>query len=131
MKKRVDFLSQAFAMIFFTLMIIIDFFPQIGINMSVGVVGFGTFFLIIVIIRKKGEPVFSSNKQELIFIILFGIYFFSLLIILSLVGGVSQAGIGLTNPVLWGLYLIGVLASYTRYKKELKQLSNNGSGTYK
>ncbi|ADC52282.1 hypothetical protein BpOF4_21434 (plasmid) [Alkalihalophilus pseudofirmus OF4] len=130
MKKRVNFLSEAFAVVFFTLMVVIDFFPDIGINMSIGAIGVVTFILLAVITRHKGEPVFSSKKQELIFIVLSGIYFFSLLIILSLLGGVSQVGIGITNPILWGLYLIGVLTSYTKYKKELKQSNNNESGTF-
>ncbi|GAE37686.1 hypothetical protein [Halalkalibacter akibai] len=93
-------------------------------------IGVVIFIVLAVITRQKGEPVFKSNKQELIFIVFSGIYFFSLLIILSLLGGVSQVGIGLTNPVLWGLYLLGVIGAYNKYKKELKQASNDGRGTF-
>ncbi|MFN7252383.1 MAG: hypothetical protein ACK4M9_16620 [Anaerobacillus sp.] len=130
MKKRVNFISQALAVVFFTLVVIIDFFPDIGINMSIGVIGFVTFIMFAVLTRQKQEQVFSSSKQVLIFTVFSGTYFFSLLIILSLLGGASQVGVGLTNPILWGLYLIGALVSYTKYKKELKHTTNNGSGTF-
>lgn len=125
MKKRVNSISQILVVMFFTLMVVIDFFPNIGINKSIGTIGIVTFIVLAVITRKKGEPVFNSSKQEFVFILFSGIYIISILIILTLLGGVSQAGIGLTNPILWGLYLIGILVSYTKYKKELN--SRNGS----
>ncbi|WP_096199963.1 hypothetical protein [Bacillus sp. FJAT-45350] len=130
MRKRVHFLSHVLAVGFFTLMVVIDFFPDIGINMSIGVGGVVTFIGLAVLTRQKGEPVFHSSRQELIYTVLSGIYFFSLLLLLSLLGGVSQNGIGLTNPVLWGLYLLGLLVSYNKYKKELQQGSNGERETF-
>ncbi|MEG0385602.1 MAG: hypothetical protein RR642_12695 [Solibacillus sp.] len=129
MKTRVNYISQTLVVGFFTLMVVIDFFPDKGINMSIVIMGGVTFIVLAFITRQIGKPVFKSSKQELIFTFFSGIYIFSLLIILSLLGGVSQAGIGLTNPIPWVIYLIGVLVSYTKYKKELKQTSNNGRGT--
>lgn len=129
MKKRVNSISQILVLVFFTLMVVIDFFPNIGINMLIGTIGVVTFIVLAVITRQKGEPVFNSSKQELIFTLFSGIYIFSLLIILTLLGGVSQVGVGLTNPILWGLlYLLGVFVTYSKYKKEQK--SKNGSGTF-
>ena len=120
MQRRVNSISEILVVVLFTLMVVIDFFPNIGINMSVGAIGVVTFIALAVITRQKGEPVFNSSKQELIFALFSGIYIFSLLIILTLLGGVSQVGIGLTNPILWGLPLLGVLVSYSKYKKQLK-----------
>jgi hypothetical protein len=125
MKKRVNSISQILVVVFFTLMIVIDFFPNIGINKAIGIIGVVTFLALGVITRQKGERVFNSSKQEFIFTLFLGIYILSILVILTLLGGVSQVGIGLTNPLLWGLYLIGVLVSFNNYKKELK--SRNGS----
>ena len=125
MKKRISSISQILVVVFFTLMVVIDFFPNIGINKSIGTIGVVTFIALAVFTRQKGEPVFNSGKQEFIFTLFSGVYIFSILIILTLLGGVSQVGIGLTNPILWGLYLIGILVSYTKYKKELK--CRNGS----
>ena len=125
MKKRVNSISQILVGVFFTLMIVIDFFPNIGINKAIGIIGVVTFLALGVITRQKGERVFNSSKQEFIFTLFQGIYILSILVILTLLGGVSQVGIGLTNPLLWGLYLIGVLVSFKNYKKELK--SRNGS----
>lgn len=126
MKKRVNFISEVLVVFFFTLLVVIDFFPDIGLNMSFGAIGVVTFIVLGVITHQKGEPVFKSSKQELIFTVFSGIYLFSLLIILSLLGGVSQVGIKLTNPIIWGLYLLGVIGTYIKYKKELKQTSNDG-----
>ena len=130
MKNRVNYISQTLVAGFFTLIVVIDFFPDIGINISIGIMGVVTFIVLAFITRQNGEPVFKSSKQKLIFTFFSGIYIFSLLIILSLLGGVSQVGIEWTNPILWGLFLIEVLVSYTKYKKELKRTSNNGSGTF-
>jgi hypothetical protein len=130
MNKRVNFISEVLAVCFFTLMVVIDFFPDIGINMSIGTIGIITFIVIVVITRQKGEPVFKSSKQELIFTVLSGIYLFSLLIILNLLGGVSQVGIELTNPILWGLYLIGVIGAYIKYKKGIRHTNNDGRETF-
>lgn len=130
MKKRVNQVSQTLLTGFFTLIVVIDFFPEIGINISIVIMGVVTCIALAFITRQKGEPIFKSSKQKLIFSLFSGIYIFSLLIILSLLGGVSQVGIEWTNPILWGLYLIEVLVSYTKYKRELKQICENGSGTF-
>lgn len=130
MKNRVNYISQTLLTGFFTLIVVIDFFPEIGINFLIVIMGVVTCIALAFFTRQKGEPIFKSSKQKLIFSFFSGIYIFSLLIILSLLGGVSQVGIEWTNPILWGLYLIEVLVSYTKYKKELKQNSENGSGTF-
>ncbi|MFJ7730782.1 hypothetical protein ACIQXF_02690 [Lysinibacillus sp. NPDC097231] len=130
MKNRIHYISQTLVVGFLTLMVVIDIFPEIGINMSIGIMGVVTFIVLAVITRQKGEPVFNSSKQKLIFTLFFGIYIFSVLIILTLLGGASRAGIGLSNPILWGLFLIEVLVSYTKYRRELKQTSDNDNGTF-
>lgn len=124
MINRVNTISQALVVGFFTLIVVIDYFSDIGINISIGISGIFTFIVLAFITRQKGEPVFKSSKQKLIFTFLSGIYIFSLLIFLSLLGGVSQVGIEWNNPILWGLFLIEVLVLYTKYKKELKRTSN-------
>lgn len=128
MKIRIKSISENLVVVFFTLMVVIDFFPNIGINRSIGIGGVVTFLILAVITRQKGEPVFNSAKQELIFTLIFGIYIFLLIIILTLLGGVSQVGLGLTNPMLWGIYVIGILVSYKKYKKELK--SHKGTESF-
>ncbi len=130
MKNKVNILSEVLVLVFLTLMIVIDFFPDIGISMSVGVIGVVTFIILSIITRQKGKSVFNPRKQELIIIVCFGLYIFTVLLILRLLGGQSQVGIELTNPLLWGLYLIGITVAYSNYKKELKQLSNNGGRTF-
>ena len=125
MKTRVSCISQILVVAFFTLMLVIDFFPNIGITSSIGTIGVIIFIALAVITRHKGEPEYKSSKQEFIFTLFGGIYIFSLLLILTLLGGVSQAGIGLNNPILWGLYTLGLLVSYTKYKKELKSRNDS------
>ena len=125
MKKRVSCISQILVVAFFTLMLVIDFFPNIGITSSIGTIGVIIFIALAVITRHKGEPEYKSSKQEFIFTLFGGIYIFSILLILTLLGGVSQAGIGLNNPILWGLYTLGLLVSYTKYKKELKSRNDS------
>ncbi|WP_163969427.1 hypothetical protein [Oceanobacillus halotolerans] len=118
MKKRINFVSQSLAAGFFTLVIIIDFFPNLGINMLFGIAGFIIFVLLAAITHQKGEPLYRSSKQEFIFTVLSGIYLFSLLIILNLLGGNSQSAISLTHPILLVLYFSALLFSYIRYKKK-------------
>lgn len=95
--------------------------------MSIGIAAVVTFLILAVITRQKGEPVFNSAKQELIFTLISGLYIFLLIIILTLLGGVSQVGLGLTNPMLWGIYVIGIFVSYKKYKKELKSHNSTES----
>ena len=125
LKKRVSCISQILVVVFFTLMVVIDFFPNIGIPKSTGTIGVIIFLALAMITRHKGEPAYKSSKQKFISNLLGGIYIFSILLILSLLGGVSQAGIGLNNPILWGLYIVGVLVSYTKYRKELKSCNKS------
>lgn len=119
MKKMIHFISKVLIVVFFTLMVILDYFPTIGINMSIGTAGLIIFIVLAVITRQKGKPLFKSSKHELIFNVILGLYFFSLLLILRLLGGLSQSGIELTNPIVWVLYLFGLYISYRKYKKEL------------
>jgi hypothetical protein len=128
MKKRIHFISQVLFVIFFTLTVVIDYFPHIGINKSIGITGIIIFTVMAVLTRQQGEPVFKTSKSEFKFAILSGMYFFSLILILSLLGGVSQVGIGLDNPIIWGLYLLGVLSFYIKYRRG--KIQNNKSEEY-
>ena len=130
MKKRINLISELLAAGFFTLMFVIDFFPNIGIPMNVVIIGVVICIVLALITRQKGEAVFRSSKQELMFTIFSGIYIFSILLILTLLGGSSQVGLSLTNTMLWAFYVIGVLFSYTKYKKELKQTRTKVTEVY-
>ncbi|MHA6252477.1 hypothetical protein [Oceanobacillus sp. CAU 1775] len=118
MKKKINTIAQILAVIFFTLGIVIDFFPDIGISLPIAATGVVLFLVVAVITHERKAPVFLSSKQEFVFTFLFGIYIFSLLFILEILGGVSQVGIGFNSLVLWGLYLFGLLFSYIKYKRE-------------
>ncbi|MCT8140243.1 hypothetical protein H1D32_22610 [Anaerobacillus sp. CMMVII] len=74
--KKINFISQVLAVMFFTLMVVIDFFPDIGISMSIGVIGLVIFILLSALSRQKGVPVFTSSRQEFIFKVLRGYTFF-------------------------------------------------------
>lgn len=121
MKKTIQRIAELLAILFFTLIIIVDFFPKLGVGMWIGMSGFILAVAIASITKKKGAGVFKSSKEELIFTIVIGLYLIGLLFLLSLLGGESQVGLGWTNPILWLLYVSGVFLAYSKYKKDRKQ----------
>ncbi|PIC87159.1 hypothetical protein CSV72_04055 [Sporosarcina sp. P20a] len=99
-----------------TLLLIYDFFPKlisfINIPKSILIV----LILVIALIglfmnrpQKENVPRFNPLWQ----IILLA-YFIALIMIFTLMGGVSQVGLSLTNPFLWIMFFISIIASVKR-----------------
>lgn len=120
MKKTIQRIAEVLAILSFTLIIILDFFPELGIGKWVGMAGFILAAFLATITRKKGASVFNSSKEELIFTIFIGLYLIGLLFLLSTLGGESQVGLEWTNPIVWVLYVAGVFLAFTKYRKSVR-----------
>lgn len=66
MKKRVNFISEVLVVFFLTLMVVIDFFPNIGIDMSIGVIGVVSFIILVLLLIKKGNQYLNQGKKNLL-----------------------------------------------------------------
>lgn len=121
MKKTIQRIAEVLAVLSFTLIIIFDFFPELGIGRWVAMAGFILAAFLATITREKGASVFNSSKGELAFTIFIGLYLIGLLFLLSALGGESQVGLEWTNPIVWMLYVAGVFLAFTKYKKSIKE----------
>lgn len=121
MRRLVNWLSNIMAMIFFTLMVVIDYFPNIWFDMKFAITGAVLFLLISTFTRQKGSSLFKSSKQQLIFTILLGGYLFLLFQLLTSLGGVSRSGIGINDPIVWLVYIFSVFMVYRKYKREVME----------
>ena len=96
-----------------TLLLIYDFFPKlisfINIPKSILIV----LILVITLIglfmnrpQKEDVPRFNPLWQIIVLA-----YFIALIMIFTLIGGISQVGLSLTNPFLWIMFFISIIAS--------------------
>ncbi|MDZ5472884.1 hypothetical protein SM124_14215 [Bacillus sp. 31A1R] len=126
MKKRMNRIATIFLLLFFMLCIVIDHFPEMNIEMSVGSTGVIFFVLLSIFTQEWGTPIFKSNKQKLKFNVYSGLALITFLVILNALGGISQSGLHLNNPILWFIYFVSVLASYIKYREEIRASKING-----
>lgn len=96
-----------------TLLLIYDFFPKlisfINIPKSILIV----LILVITLIglfmnrpQKEDVPRFNPLWQIIVLA-----YFIALIMIFTLIGGISQVGLSLTTPFLWIMFFISIIAS--------------------
>ena len=120
MTKIVIILSKVLVVVFFILMLILDFFPQIGIDAVIPLLGVILFSLLIVIISLKGDiPIFNfkNDKRNLISYIVIGACLLLLIATLTLIGGKSQSDIRLNDPIIWVIYLGSAIYFFKKTKR--------------
>lgn len=102
-----------------TLLLIYDFFPKLipFINIPKSIL-IGLILLITVISlfmnRPQKEDVSRFNPLWQVILLT---YFFSLIIIFTLMGGISQVGLSISNPFLWIVFFISIFDIVKGYKK--------------
>lgn len=115
--------TNSFKMIVFiylsgmTLLLIDDYFPEIVgfLNIPKWLVVFVLLFIFITcgyFVRDTKE-----GKYALIWSIVFMVYCIFLMLLLTILGGTSQLGISLDNPVIWILIGIDIFEIIRRRKK--------------
>lgn len=118
MKNKTSIFA-GFTLISITLLMVYDFFPelngfiQIPKPVFIGLVLlilFSGFFLN----RNNSE---SSPKSDLIRQVILTSYLIILIVVFTLLGGISQVGISLSNPFLWIVLMITVYEHMKQYKK--------------
>lgn len=116
----INFFSKIFlslTVLCFGLLIIIDFFPNINIDKNIFVIGVLLFGILSSILDRTLKSKSKTAKQSLIVSIIIPIALIIYLVLLTILGGSSQSGIGLNNPVVWLLYIAAILGGYIKYKK--------------
>lgn len=100
LKKKVHNLFFNLTIFSFVVLIILDYFPEI-INLSskIIIMIIILFGIIAALTEGKWKEKERSNR-----ILVFGTSIMLLLIFLTLIGGKSQSGIGINNPIIWLLY---------------------------
>ncbi len=116
----INFFSKIFlclTVLCFGLLIIIDFFPNINIDKNIFAIGVLLFGILSSILDKTLKSKSKTAKQSLIVSIIIPTALIIYLVLLTILGGSSQSGIGLNNPVVWLLYIVAILGGYIKYKK--------------
>lgn len=116
----INFFSKIFlclTVLCFGLLIIIDFFPNIYIDKNIFAIGVLLFGILSSILDKTLKSKSKTAKQSLIVSIIIPTALIIYLVLLTILGGSSQSGIGLNNPVVWLLYIAAILGGYIKYKK--------------
>ncbi|WP_096186029.1 hypothetical protein [Evansella halocellulosilytica] len=103
MKKKIDRIVFTVAGIFFILLIVKDYFPDIRISNTVII----TALLLCVFIGlfTYTKPA-QSNQKTYLYRILLLLCFLFLITVLTLLDGESQSNIGLMNPIIWSFLAI-------------------------
>ncbi|RHW37500.1 hypothetical protein D1B33_08155 [Lysinibacillus yapensis] len=120
MKKTMNKLFKMLSILSFTGMIIIDHFPV----MSIKPLAVSTLTLAILATITNDRSVlkkFPNLRKELFELIYLLGGLLLLFLLLTLLGGESQSGIGLNNPTIWILFAISTITILVRYLKLKKQ----------
>ncbi|MFD1928413.1 hypothetical protein ACFSFY_10150 [Sporosarcina siberiensis] len=116
------------ALVLLTFLMIYDFFPKfisyiyIPKSMLLGLILLTFLIGIFMSHFDKGD----SSKVTLIWQVVSLAYLFALIMIFTLVGGVSQVGLSLTDPFLWIVFFISIFDIVKGYKKmKVSQLNSD------
>ncbi|KGR78596.1 hypothetical protein [Ureibacillus sinduriensis] len=118
----INFLSKIFfclTVVCFGLLIIIEFFQNINIDKKIMVISVLLFGILSSIFERTITSKIKTAKQSLIISIIIPTALIIYLVLLTILGGSSQSGIGLNNPVVWLMYIATIVGGYVKYKKIL------------
>ena len=118
MKDKLNSVFQALTLLAFLSILVIDHFEQINVPLGVPLIAIIIFVIATAAttdISKQIEP-----RTKFVRNLIFTIILIAFLIVLYAIGGVSQSGIGIANPLVWVLAVISVGFSYMGYNKTLK-----------
>ena len=117
--KRKDWILMGLILLSITELMAYDFFPQLNellfvpkplIIILLLLILFSGFF----VTRLQND---SSQKFKFLWQVAFTSYLLALLIVFTLLGGVSQVGLSLSSPALWIVLVISLFEIYQEYKK--------------
>ncbi|MEK4024835.1 hypothetical protein [Sporosarcina sp. FSL W7-1283] len=117
---------SVFTLLSITMLLIYDFFPELNKFLRLSTPIFIGLFLMILLSgfylnRIKNE---SSLPFNLAWQVTLTSYLFILIIVFILLGGDSQVGISLSNPVLWIVLMFTVVEDIRQYRKMKNAQSN-------
>ena len=102
--------------LFFTGILVKDFFPNVltGISQSMLLLGIVAVLIAVAIIKNYKEP---SDKESFYWQVCMTSYFIGIIILLTALGGKSNAGLNFTDPLLWFVLVIVLTGLFSRFKK--------------
>lgn len=117
--------EEIFLYLTITPLLIVDFFPGIfpftSFDKKLYLYLFLGLILLSLLLRRSKTTKFNLTHR-----LIFLLYPLALLLVLSLLGGVSSSGISLSHPVLWLLVLVELFRIYKeRRSSELKLADKN------
>ncbi|HWK23330.1 MAG TPA: hypothetical protein VNS08_09905 [Ureibacillus sp.] len=115
-----NLLSKVFlllAALSFCLLIILDFFPVIEFHKIYSFIGILLFGFLSAITDKNNSSKNKPAKQILLMWAIAPTALILLLVVLTLLGGHSESGVGIDNPVIWILYIGTIISAGLRLKK--------------
>ncbi|MDF2067468.1 hypothetical protein [Bacillus sp. Cr_A10] len=101
-----------------TVLLVYDFFSTFS-----DIVNIPKFLLIVLLLVIVIVSIFTSNKNKeddkvtLYYQTFLLIYLFGLIILFTILGGTSQIGLNLNNPILWILIAISIFEIFQQKKK--------------
>ena len=119
MKKKIHNLFSGLTIFSFILMIVVDFFPE-AINIQLRTILFILILVGIIAALTKDKAIIKSNPIiSKVPTLSFGTSLILLLVILTLMGGQSESGIGINNPIIWLLYFASVISVLFKKKRNI------------
>lgn len=116
MKKKIHILSLGLTIFFFILMLVVDYFPE-AINIQLRTILFLLISFVIISGLTEDRANYESNSNiSKMSTLIIGTSIMLLLIILTLIGGQSQSGISINNPLTWLVYLASIIPVFFNKK---------------
>lgn len=123
MKRKIHHLFLGLTTFFFIFLVVLDFFPAaINIQSKIIIFLIILFGIISVVTQDKDNVKSNAYISKIGSPLILTTLLVLLIIILTLMGGQSQSGVGIDNPVIWLLYLATIIS--VLFKKR-KNVSNN------
>lgn len=126
--KKTNVSISVLSLLSITTLLAYDFFPNL-----IQIIYLPKSILVALLIISVIISIFSNRFQKdnsriiLIWQMVSMLYLLSLIVVFTVLGGVSQVGISLNSPILWIVIVISIYEIYAQNKKVKVKVSNSYS----
>jgi phosphatidylglycerophosphatase A len=116
--KKSNFAQMLLVLLAMTVLLAYDFFPAVNNLISISKPLLITLIIIIVLVSIFSNRTQKEDTKEILrYQVITLLYLFMLIVSFTILGGTSQVGITLRNPVLWIVIAISVFEIFQQKKK--------------
>ena len=116
--KKSNFAQMLLVLLAMTVLLAYDFFPTFNNLISISKPLLITLIIIIVLVSIFSNRTQKEDSKEILrYQIITLLYLFMLIVSFTILGGTSQVGITLRNPVLWIVIVLSVFEIFQQKKK--------------